>query len=90
MVGQVGFEPTQPKGNRFTVCRDSPTSPLPQNSPGDASGLAITLLTFCRPIRQVCVHAPDPRSRETGYTLAYPEGLEPPPAVLETDMLPLH
>ena len=27
-VGEVGFEPTQPHGNRFTVCHDSPTSPL--------------------------------------------------------------
>ena len=25
-VGVVGFEPTQPDGNRFTVCPDSPTS----------------------------------------------------------------
>ena len=30
MVGKVGFEPTQPKGNRFTVCRSSPTLPLTQ------------------------------------------------------------
>ncbi len=27
-MGKVGFEPTQPWGNRFTVCHDSPTSPL--------------------------------------------------------------
>lgn len=27
MVGAVGFEPTRPEGNRFTVCRDPPTSP---------------------------------------------------------------
>ena len=30
MVGGVGFEPTQPKGDRFTVCCDSPTSPSTQ------------------------------------------------------------
>ena len=28
MVGEEGFEPTQPIGDRFTVCCDSPTSPL--------------------------------------------------------------
>ena len=28
-VGTVGFEPTQPNGNRFTVCPDSPTSAHP-------------------------------------------------------------
>lgn len=27
-VGQVGFEPTQPYGNRFTVCPASPTAAL--------------------------------------------------------------
>ena len=27
-MGKVGLEPTQPWGNRFTVCHDSPTSPL--------------------------------------------------------------
>lgn len=29
VVGEVGFEPTQSKDNRFTVCPDSPTSALP-------------------------------------------------------------
>ena len=27
-VGQVGIEPTQPYGNRFTVCPASPTAAL--------------------------------------------------------------
>lgn len=30
VVGVVGFEPTQPEGNRFTVC---PTSPTVAHSP---------------------------------------------------------
>ena len=33
MVGVVGFEPTQPEGNRFTVCCDSPTSPYSYMAP---------------------------------------------------------
>lgn len=33
VVGMVGFEPTQPKGNRFTVC---PGSPAPAHSQIDA------------------------------------------------------
>lgn len=32
-VGVVGFEPTQPEGNRFTVCRSSPTLPYPHVVP---------------------------------------------------------
>lgn len=32
MVGKEGFEPTQPIGNRFTVCCDSPASPFPHKS----------------------------------------------------------
>lgn len=28
MVGEVGFEPTMPEDNRFTVCRSTPTLPL--------------------------------------------------------------
>ncbi len=38
-VDQVGIEPTQPEGGRFTVCCDSPTSPLihgKQGAPGGA------------------------------------------------------
>ena len=30
MVGNRGFEPPQPYDNRFTVCRDSPSSPITQ------------------------------------------------------------
>ena len=30
VVGQVGIEPTQPYGNRFTVCPASPTAALTQ------------------------------------------------------------
>ena len=30
LVPQVGFEPTQPEGNRFTVCPGSPTPALRQ------------------------------------------------------------
>ena len=54
MVGVVGFEPTQPEGNRFTVCCDSPTSPhsysfllkfkpkhVPKNAPRQAGKINI-------------------------------------------------
>jgi hypothetical protein len=39
LVGMVGIEPTHPKGNGFTVRRDSPTSPHAQNLEGPFHGL---------------------------------------------------
>ena len=37
LVGKEGFEPTQPIGDRFTVCCDSPTSPLALSNVAPAS-----------------------------------------------------
>ena len=37
IVGQVGIEPTQPEGNRFTVCPASPTAALTHNASCEAT-----------------------------------------------------
>lgn len=45
-MGVVGFEPTQSEGNRFTVCRVSPTTPHSQKGRNNiTSGLMITTKT---------------------------------------------
>ena len=51
-VPPVGFEPTQPAGDRFTVCSDSPTSARGQNEgfgtfPISSCGIIVWKRYFC-------------------------------------------
>ena len=52
LVGEVGFEPTQRKGNGFTVRPDSPTSALPDiiNKAVPQTPFTTALLTSLRTV----------------------------------------